>query len=65
LMPFVRRKQVSAATFASSFAPKTSFGMTFRNVVTKLMRVPFIAESFVGRDLRDDIELPDYGFAGW
>ena len=62
-MPFLRRKQTSAATFASSFAPKTSFGITFRNVVTKLMRVPSIAELFIGRALRDDIELPDYGVA--
>jgi hypothetical protein len=30
-----------------------------------LMRVPFVAESLIGRDLRDDIELPDYGLAGW
>ncbi len=63
LMPFLRRKQAAAATFASSFAPKTSFGMAFRDVVTKLMRVPSIAELFIGRELRDDIELPDYGFA--
>ena len=60
-MPFLRRKQ-AAATFASSFAPKTCFGITFRNVVTKLMRVPSIAELFIGRELREDIELPDYGF---
>jgi 2-polyprenyl-6-methoxyphenol hydroxylase-like FAD-dependent oxidoreductase len=63
LMPFLRRKQASAATFASSFTPKTSCGITFRNVVTTLMRVPSIAERFIGRELRDDIELPDYGFA--
>jgi 2-polyprenyl-6-methoxyphenol hydroxylase-like FAD-dependent oxidoreductase len=63
LMPFLKRKQASAATFASSFAPKTYLGITFRNAVTKLIRVPFVAELFVGRDLRDDIELPDYGFA--
>jgi 2-polyprenyl-6-methoxyphenol hydroxylase-like FAD-dependent oxidoreductase len=63
LMPFLRRKQASAAAFASSFAPKTSCGMTFRNMATKLMRVPSIAELFIGRALRDDIELPDYGFA--
>jgi 2-polyprenyl-6-methoxyphenol hydroxylase-like FAD-dependent oxidoreductase len=60
LMPFVKKKQDSAARFASSFAPKTSVGITFRNAVTKLMGVPFIAEFFIGRDLRDDIELPDY-----
>jgi len=60
LMPFVKRKQESAARFASSFAPRTSVGITFRNAVTKLMGVPFIAEFFVGRGLHDDIELPDY-----
>jgi 2-polyprenyl-6-methoxyphenol hydroxylase-like FAD-dependent oxidoreductase len=63
LLPFVKRKQESAARFASAFAPKTSAGITFRNAVTKLMRVPFIAEFVVGRGLRDDIELPTYGFA--
>lgn len=63
LMPFLERKQASAATFASSFAPKTSFGITLRNVATKLMRVPSIADLFIGRALRDDIKLPDYGFA--
>jgi 2-polyprenyl-6-methoxyphenol hydroxylase-like FAD-dependent oxidoreductase len=63
LMPFLKRKQASAATFAASFAPKTSLGLSFRNVVTKLMRVPSIAELFIGRELRDDIELPDYGLA--
>lgn len=62
LMPFLRRKQESAAKFASSFAPQTAFGITFRNLVTRMLRVPFIADFFVGRDLRDDITLPDYGF---
>lgn len=62
LMPFLRRKQASAARFASSFAPKTAIGITFRNLVTGMLRVPFIADFFVGRDLRDDIALPDYGF---
>jgi 2-polyprenyl-6-methoxyphenol hydroxylase-like FAD-dependent oxidoreductase len=63
LLPFVKKKQKSAARFASSFAPKTSAGITFRDAVTKLVRVPFIAEFVVGRGLRDDIELPNYSFA--
>ena len=62
LMPFLRKKQASAARFASSFAPKTSLGIVFRNAVTKLMRVPSIAEFLIGRDIRDDIELPSYDF---
>jgi 2-polyprenyl-6-methoxyphenol hydroxylase-like FAD-dependent oxidoreductase len=61
LMPFLTRKQQSAAKFASSFAPKTSFGIAFRNIVTRLFRLPFLPELLLGRDLRDDIELPDYG----
>ena len=62
MMPFLKRKQESAAKFASSFAPKSAFGITFRNLVTRLLRIPFVADFFIGRDLRDDIKLPDYGF---
>lgn len=60
LMPFLEKKQASAEKFASSFAPATRFGIWFRNQVTKLMRVGFIADYFVGRDLRDDLKLPDH-----
>jgi 2-polyprenyl-6-methoxyphenol hydroxylase-like FAD-dependent oxidoreductase len=62
MMPFLKRKQESAAKFASSFAPKSAFGITFRNLVTRLLRIPFLADFFIGRDLRDEIKLPDYGF---
>jgi 2-polyprenyl-6-methoxyphenol hydroxylase-like FAD-dependent oxidoreductase len=62
MMPFLKRKQDSAARFASSFAPKSAFGITFRNLVTRLFRIPPFADFFVGRELRDDVELPDYGF---
>jgi 2-polyprenyl-6-methoxyphenol hydroxylase-like FAD-dependent oxidoreductase len=61
MMPFLKRKQQSAARFASSFAPKSAFGITVRNLVTRLFRLPFLAEFLFARDLRDDIELPDYG----
>lgn len=62
MMPFIRRKQDSAAKFASSFAPKTAAGLAFRNVVTRLLRIPLVADKVIGRDLRDDIVLPDYRF---
>jgi 2-polyprenyl-6-methoxyphenol hydroxylase-like FAD-dependent oxidoreductase len=62
MMPFLKRKQKSAARFASSFAPKGAFGITFRNLVMRLMRLPFVADFLFARDLRDDVELPDYGF---
>ena len=62
MMPFLKSKQESAARFASSFAPKSALGLTFRNQVTRLFQIPSLAEFFIGRDLRDDIRLPDYGF---
>jgi len=62
MMPFLKRKQDSAVKFASSFAPKSAAGIAFRNRVTWLLRIPFIANFFIGRALRDDIDLPDYGF---
>jgi hypothetical protein len=33
-----------------------------RNLVTRLLRMPFVADYVIGRALRDDITLPDYGF---
>jgi 2-polyprenyl-6-methoxyphenol hydroxylase-like FAD-dependent oxidoreductase len=60
LMPFLTRKQESAARFASSFAPKSAVGITFRNAVSRLLGIPFLADYFIGRDLRDDIELPEF-----
>ncbi len=60
LMPFLAKKQQSATKFAASFAPKTPLGVQFRNQVTQLMRLPFVADLVIGRALRDDIVLPQY-----
>jgi len=62
MMPFLKRKQRSAARFASSFAPKSTFGITFRNLVMRLMQLPFLVDFLFGRELRDEVKLPDYGF---
>ncbi|MGH7590565.1 MAG: FAD-binding domain, partial [Gemmatimonadales bacterium] len=62
LQPFLRTKQASAAKFASSFAPRTALGLVFRDLVTRLFGIGFVAERFVAADLRDDIELADYSF---
>jgi 2-polyprenyl-6-methoxyphenol hydroxylase-like FAD-dependent oxidoreductase len=62
LMPFLRRKQASAARLASSFVPKTAFGISVRNVVTRLLSVPVVADFFIGRDLRDDFNPSECGF---
>jgi 2-polyprenyl-6-methoxyphenol hydroxylase-like FAD-dependent oxidoreductase len=63
LMPWLKRKQKSAAKFASGFAPRTGLGIAFRTLVTRLMvRLPFVVEFFIGREMRDQVQLPDYGF---
>jgi 2-polyprenyl-6-methoxyphenol hydroxylase-like FAD-dependent oxidoreductase len=62
MMPFLKNKQESVVKFASSFAPKSDFAITIRDNVTRLLRIPFIANYLVGRELHDDIKLPDYSF---
>ncbi len=62
MRPFLEAKQRTAAKFASSFAPRTTFGVAFRDRVSQLLRIPFFANWLVGRAVRDDINLPDYNF---
>jgi hypothetical protein len=47
--------------FASSFVPRTNLGIGFRDAVTRLLRIPVVADYFIGRDLRDDLRLPASG----
>ena len=62
MMPFLNRKQKFAARFGSSFAPKTGFGVAFRNLVLRLLGLPFVVDFLFGRVLRAEIKIPDYGF---
>jgi hypothetical protein len=62
MMPFLRQKQESAKKFASPFAPGSTLGLTVRNLAMMLLRIPLFADLLIGRDLRDDIELPDYAW---
>ena len=62
LQPFILGKQIAAAKFASTFAPKTDLGVAFRDRVSNLLRIPALANLLLGRAVRDDIELPDYPF---
>jgi 2-polyprenyl-6-methoxyphenol hydroxylase-like FAD-dependent oxidoreductase len=62
MMPFLKHKQRLAAKFGSSFAPKTGFGIAFRNLVLRLLALPFIVDLLFARVLRDEIKIPDYGF---
>jgi 2-polyprenyl-6-methoxyphenol hydroxylase-like FAD-dependent oxidoreductase len=61
LRPLMTRKQKAARRFARSFAPRSAFGLTVRNWVTKAMAIPGVANIALGASLRDDFALPDYG----
>lgn len=58
--PFVLKKQKAALRFAGAFAPKTEWGLFVRNQVMNLMRIPWVADLVVNRDITDKITLPEY-----
>jgi 2-polyprenyl-6-methoxyphenol hydroxylase-like FAD-dependent oxidoreductase len=60
LRPLIEAKQRGALYFGGAFAPRTRLGLGFRNAVIGLMRHPRIARWALGREIRDNIELPDY-----
>lgn len=59
-LPFIVAKQDAAAKFACSFAPQSSLGLWFRNMVTRAMALPGVAKLAMGGTLRDDLKLPSY-----
>lgn len=60
LRDFIDRKQQSAERFASTFVPKTRLGLRFRNLVIKAAAIPGISRLTFGRDIIDNLRLPDY-----
>ena len=58
--PFVLMKQEAALRFAGYFAPKSKASLFMRNQVMNLMRIPWVADFVVGRDIADKIALPNY-----
>lgn len=58
--PFARGKQESALRFVGWFAPKSKLAIFLRNQGMNLLRFGWIADLAVGRDLADDITLPNY-----
>ena len=60
LRPLVEARQKSGRYFAAALVPKTRVGLWIRNQAMKLMALPVIAHYFLGRQLRDDFDLPDY-----
>jgi 2-polyprenyl-6-methoxyphenol hydroxylase-like FAD-dependent oxidoreductase len=60
LRSYIVAKQRGAERFAGAFAPKTSAGLYFRNMVMRAFAIPGLARFVIGKDIADLIELPDY-----
>jgi 2-polyprenyl-6-methoxyphenol hydroxylase-like FAD-dependent oxidoreductase len=53
-------KQKGAERFATAFAPKTRWGLWFRNQVLNIAALPGLARLMLGRDIVETLELPEY-----
>jgi 2-polyprenyl-6-methoxyphenol hydroxylase-like FAD-dependent oxidoreductase len=60
LRPYIATKQAGAVRFAGAFAPRTRFGVWFRNLVMSSLGVPGLAKLAIGGEIIDQLELPDY-----
>ena len=60
LRAYIEMKQRGAERFAGVFAPRTRWGLFFRNQVIKAFAIPGLARLAFGRDLIDTLQLPDY-----
>lgn len=62
LRGFIVGKQRGAERFAAAFAPRTGWGLFVRNQIVKTMTIPGAAKLIVGREICDELRLPDYHF---
>jgi len=60
LRDYIRSKQQGAERFAAAFAPKTAWGMWFRNRVIGAFAIPGLARFAVGRNIIDTVRIPEY-----
>lgn len=58
--PFVEGKQTNAKKLLPVFATKTELGIRVRHVVMRAMNFRPVGNLLVARNLRDDIDLPNY-----
>ncbi|MGY3485097.1 2-polyprenyl-6-methoxyphenol hydroxylase-like FAD-dependent oxidoreductase [Bradyrhizobium sp. USDA 4011] len=63
LRRYIAAKQRAAERFAGAFAPKTRFGLSFRDLVVRAFAFPGLARLAVGRDIADSVKLPDYSWS--
>ena len=60
LRPYIEGKQRAAKRFASAFAPRTRWGLRFRNLMINAAAIPGVARFAIGRDIVDRLALPQY-----
>ena len=60
LRAYIDAKQRGAERFASAFAPRTQWGLGFRNLVIRAFAIPGMARFAIGGDITDRLQLPDY-----
>src|SRR5689334_13498042 len=58
LRTYINTKQQGAKRFAGAFAPRTQWGLWFRNQVIQAFAIPGLAK-LGGRDIIDTLCLPD------
>jgi 2-polyprenyl-6-methoxyphenol hydroxylase-like FAD-dependent oxidoreductase len=60
LRAYIEVKQAGARRFAGALAPRTRWGLWFRNQVINAFAIPGLARFAVGREIIDTLRLPDY-----
>ena len=55
-------QRMRGANHTPAVRGRLPFGIAFRNLVTRLLQFPLVADFFFGREPRGEIKLPDYGF---
>jgi 2-polyprenyl-6-methoxyphenol hydroxylase-like FAD-dependent oxidoreductase len=60
LRTYIATKQRGAERFGGALAPRTRYGLWFRNQVIRAFAIPGLATFPVGRDIADTLRLPNY-----
>jgi 2-polyprenyl-6-methoxyphenol hydroxylase-like FAD-dependent oxidoreductase len=62
LSRFIEDKQRGAERFAGAFAPKTRWGLFFRNKIINIAAILGFARIALGKSIVDNLKLPDYSW---
>lgn len=60
LRTYIETKQAGAHRFAGALAPRTQWGLWFRNQVMNAFAIPGVARLTAGREIMDTLRLPEY-----